>query len=105
MIVGIAMNREQVIATLRSHEAELRRCGVARLFLFGSVAQAQARPDSDVDLFFETDDPRFSLIELVDVQGRVAAILNAESDVMTRASLHPMLRPRIEAEAIRVFLR
>jgi len=97
------MDRDHVIATLRAHEADLHRAGVARLYLFGSVARQEARPDSDVDLFFDTDNPRFSLIELVDVQEQVKDILGAETDVMTRASLHPMLRPRIEAEALRVF--
>ena len=97
------MDREQVITVLRSHEAELHRAGVAQLYLFGSVARGQARPDSDVDLFFDTDNPRFSLIELVEVQEQVKEILGTESDVMTRASLHPMLRSRIEAEALRVF--
>ena len=97
------MNREQVITALRGHEAELHRFGVSRLFLFGSVARNEAGPESDVDLFFDTDNPRFSLIELVDVQERVNAILGVASDVMTRASLHPMLRQRIEAEALRVF--
>ena len=97
------MDREQVISSLRAHEQALHRSGVCRLYLFGSVAREQARPDSDVDLFFDTDNPRFSLIELVDVQERITAILGVESDVMTRASLHPLLRPQIEAEAMRVF--
>ena len=97
------MERERVIAALRAHETDLHLVGVAHLYLFGSVARQEARPDSDVDLFFDTDNPRFSLIELVDVQERVADILGAESDVMTRASLHPLLRPGIEAEALRVF--
>jgi predicted nucleotidyltransferase len=97
------MDRELVIDTLRVHEADLHRFGVARLYLFGSVARDHARPDSDVDFFFDTNNPRFSLIELVDVQERVSAILGTQCDVMTRASLHPMLRARIEAEAQRVF--
>jgi uncharacterized protein len=97
------MDREQVISSLRAHEPALHRSGVYRLYLFGSVAREQARPDSDVDLFFDTDNPRFSLIELVDVQERITAILGVESDVMTRASLHPLLRSQIEAEAMRVF--
>ena len=97
------MNQEQVITTLRGHEAELHRVGVSRLYLFGSVARNEAGAESDVDLFFDTDNPRFSLIELVDVQERVNAILGVKSDVMTRASRHPMLRDRIEAEALRVF--
>jgi predicted nucleotidyltransferase len=97
------MDRDRVIETLRAHEADLHRVGVARLYLFGSVSRGEARPDSDVDLFFDTDNPRFSLIELVDVQDQVNKILGTETDVMTRASLHPMLRPQIEAEALRIF--
>lgn len=97
------MDRDHVIETLRAHEADLHRAGVARLYLFGSVSRGEARPDSDVDLFFDTDNPRFSLIELVDVQEKVSGILGTDADVMTRASLHPMLRPHIEAEALRVF--
>jgi predicted nucleotidyltransferase len=97
------LDRDLVIDRLRAHEADLHRCGVGHLYLFGSVARDEARPDSDVDLFFDTGNPRFSLIELVDIQERVGSILGVECDVMTRASLHPMLRPRIEAEARRVF--
>ena len=97
------MDRDQVISTLRAHQAELNRHGVSRLYLFGSVARQEATAASDVDLFFDSDDPRFSLIEIVDVQTCVATILGVESDVMTRASLHPALRAGIEAEAVQVF--
>jgi hypothetical protein len=47
------MKREAAIANLRAHEAELKRLGVIRLFLFGSTARDQAREESDVDLFFD----------------------------------------------------
>lgn len=77
--------------------------GADRLYLFGSIARGDERPDSDVDLFFDVCDPRFSLIELVDLQDRIQTILGAKSDVMTRNSIHPMLRSQIEAEALRVF--
>jgi len=93
------MDRETAVRTLRRHARELRAEGVAALYLFGSTA----RGDSDVDLFFEYDNPNFSLIELVRVKDRVRTILGVRADVMTRDSLHPMLRERIEASAIRVF--
>jgi uncharacterized protein len=70
-----AMDRDEVITRLRAHEADLHQAGVARLSLFGSVA----RPDSDVDLFFDTDNPRFSLIEWIDVKDRVSDILGTET--------------------------
>src|SRR6266849_6250568 len=44
------MNQEQIIATLRAHEAELRTAGVQSLSLFGSVARGEATEASDVDV-------------------------------------------------------
>jgi predicted nucleotidyltransferase len=76
---------------------------VTSLYLFGSTARGEAKPDSDVDLFFEYDNPRFSLVELVRVKRRIGEILGVDADVMTRDSLHPMLRDQIEASAVRVF--
>jgi uncharacterized protein len=62
------MERSLVTARLRRYQAELRRAGVASLYLFGSTARDEARADSDVDLFFDYDDLRFSLVELVRVE-------------------------------------
>jgi predicted nucleotidyltransferase len=97
------MERSVVTRRLREHAPELRRAGVASLCMFGSTARGQAKPDSDVDLFFEYDDPRFSLVELVRVKRRIAEILGVDADLMTRDSLHPLLREQIEASAVRVF--
>ena len=41
---------EQVIATLRAHQAALQAEGIAHLSLFGSVARGEADSRSDVDL-------------------------------------------------------
>lgn len=46
---------DEVIATLRAHEAELRAAGLKRLSLFGSVARGDHEADSDVDLAVEFD--------------------------------------------------
>jgi predicted nucleotidyltransferase len=42
--------RERVLRALRGHAAELRALGVARLWLFGSLARGDAGADSDVDV-------------------------------------------------------
>jgi predicted nucleotidyltransferase len=97
------MDRKATVARLRRHAQELRAEGVAALYLFGSTARGEARAANDVDLFFDYDNPRFSLVELVRVKERVNAILGGRADVMTRDSLHPLLRERIEASAVRVF--
>ena len=77
--------------------------GVSTLSLFGSTARDEHGGDSDVDLFFDYADPNFSLVELVAIQRRIADILGAPADVMTRNSLHRSLKSRIERGAIRVY--
>ena len=59
--------------------------------------------NSDVDLFFDHEKGRIGLYELIDVKERAASILGGRADVMTRASLHPALRKRIEDSAVLVF--
>jgi uncharacterized protein len=97
------MNKQGVISKLRDREKEIRAMGVSSLSLFGSVARDDASETSDVDLFFDYDDPRFSLIEFVEVKDKLSVILGRKVDIATRNSLHPELRPDIEASAIRVF--
>lgn len=97
------MERDAVIATLKAHEAELKRLGVEHLYLFGSTVRGEAREDSDVDLFFDYEKGKLGLFELMDVRERTSRILGRKTDIMTRDSLHKTLRARIEAAAVRVF--
>ena len=97
------MTRDAAIAILRAHEGPLRRQGVRRAALFGSTARGEAGDDSDVDLFFDYQKGKLGLFELMDVKEYAAGILGRKTDIMTRDSLHKMLRPQIEASAIRVF--
>ena len=93
--------RDQVVALLKAHEDELRARGVQGLFLFGSVGRGEEQPGSDVDLFF---DHRPGLgLEVVGIQERLREIVAGEVDVATRRSLHPLLRERIVASAVRIF--
>jgi predicted nucleotidyltransferase len=64
------MTRDDAIARLRAHEAELKELGVEHLYLFGSTARGEARDDSDVDLFFDHPEGAIGLYELMDVRER-----------------------------------
>jgi predicted nucleotidyltransferase len=97
------MERSEVIAKLKQHEAELKRLGVEHLYLFGSTARGEARADADVDLFFDHPEGSLGLFELMDVKDTAARILGRKTDIMTRRSFHPVLRERIEASALQVF--
>lgn len=97
------MDRDVALAALRAHEPQLKQLGVEHLFLFGSTARDDAHETSDVDLFFDHRPGSLGLFELMDVKDFAAKVLGCKTDVMTRRSLHPVLRPQIEASARRVF--
>src|SRR5215470_1651918 len=97
------MKRDEIIARLRQHEADLKRLGVEHLYLFGSMARGDATEDSDIDLFFDYEKGKLGLFELMDVKAFTTSILGRTTDIMTRDSLHKTLRRTIEATALRVF--
>lgn len=97
------MDRELALAKLRQHEAELKELGVEHLYLFGCTARDEAGPESDVDLFFDQPLGSIGLYELIGVREAAERILGCRADIMTRRSLHRVLRKKIEATALPVF--
>jgi uncharacterized protein len=97
------MSRDEAIRRLKSHQAELKRLGVEHLYLFGSIADDRGDDISDVDLFFDHQRGKLGLYELMDLKEVASSILGSRADIMTRESLHPILRRRIEQAAVLVF--
>ncbi len=97
------MTRDEAISRLKQHEPGFKRLGVEHLYLFGSTARGEAREDSDVDLFFDHPEGSLGLFQLMDIKEAAACVLGCKTDIMTRRSLHPALRQRIEASAVQVF--
>jgi len=97
------MDKASALTALRAHQAELKQLGVEHLFLFGSTARGEARDDSDVDLFFDHPLGSIGLLGLIDVKAATSRVLGHPVDVMTRRSLHPILREAIESSAVQVF--
>jgi uncharacterized protein len=97
-------SRTEALQILRQHEPELRKLGVVQLYLFGSAARDELNESSDVDLFFDHARGELSLYRLMDIKELTGRILgDRRADIMTRSSLHPVLRADIEATALRVF--
>lgn len=97
------MNRDDAIAKLRSAESAIRAMGATALYLFGSTARNEARPTSDVDIFFDRDpSTKFGLIELIGMEHLLEEALGTKVDLTSRDSLHPVLKNDIERSAIRV---
>jgi len=79
----------------------LRKHGVRRASLFGSVVTGEATANSDIDILVEFEG-RKSLLDLVGLKMELEDLLGKKVDVLTYESLHPLLKERIleEQEAI-----
>jgi predicted nucleotidyltransferase len=98
------MNPEQVIATLRAHESELRHRGVLHAALFGSVARGQNGPDSDIDIMIDIDpDAKVGIFEYAGIKRVIAALFQERVDVVNRETLKSFIRPLAEGDAVSVF--
>jgi predicted nucleotidyltransferase len=100
------MRRDEVIAKLKEAEPVLRALGVAALYLFGSSARDEARPDSDVDVFVEpVSEERFGFLPFMNAYETIQKAFgpNVEIGYSTREGLSPYIRADVEQEAIKVF--
>jgi len=98
------MNRDQIIATLRAHQAELRAAGVVRLALFGSAARGENLPGSDVDLLAEFDKTRaFTLLTLGRIENRLTDLLGTPVDLSSPDWLRESIKGQVLRESIRAF--
>lgn len=75
----------------------MRRRGVVRAGVFGSVARGEETPESDVDFLVEFEEGR-TLLDLSGLRLDLIELLQRDVDVATPASLHPRLRDQILAE-------
>lgn len=98
------MRASTALQQLKKLEANLRAKGVCALYLFGSVARGDAGPYSDIDLSFDiAPDVKFSLFDQAQITCELTEALGIKVDLVPRRALHPYIRPRIEAEQIKVF--
>ncbi len=95
---------ETIIAALRAHDSELRRAGIRRLSLFGSVARGDAEASSDVDVAVELDPAaHVGLFRLVGLQRRLSEILGRPVDLLPEPAENRRLQSRIDRDRRRAF--
>ena len=72
----------------------LKKFGVKKASLFGSVVRGETTIESDVDLLVEFKG-RKSLLDLVRLKTRLEELLGRKVDVLTYKSINPRLKKRI----------
>ncbi len=98
------MTREEITQALLSRADALKAMGATSLFMFGSRARGDSRPDSDLDLFIDYGEGKNvpSYFDLLEIQLRIEHQLGIPVHLGTRASLDPAIRKEAEQDAIRV---
>ena len=98
------MDRQAIVAAIRSEEAALRRVGVKSLALVGSSARDSRSEASDVDVLIDVDDEaNFSLMDRIDIMHLLGDALRLPVDVSRRDTLNPLVRERMVRDAIKIF--
>jgi hypothetical protein len=73
--------------------------GVEVIGVFGSYIRHEQRPDSDLDLLVELDDPpKISLIGLVELEDYLSQILGVKVDLAIKKNLKKRIGARILQE-------
>lgn len=91
--------RAEVIERLTRSEADIRRFGVRRLALFGSLRRGEAGAGSDVDLLVEFHPKEKTFDRFQQLADLLEDLLGRSVELVTTESLSPFIGPHILAEA------
>jgi len=79
----------------------LKKHGVLKASLFGSIVRGEMTKDSDIDILVELQDDK-TLLDLVGLQNALIEKLERKVDVITFNSIHPLLKEQILKEQVKI---
>lgn len=97
---------QQAKARLEGRKDELKRLGVKRLGLFGSVTREDFQPASDIDVLVEFSEEAVNADyydRYCDLLAFLQSLLGRKVDLVTEPGLKPAIRPYVERDLVHVF--
>jgi len=88
------MNRDQIEKIKAILIEVLKKYGVKKAALFGSIVKGETTQNSDIDLIIEFERGK-SLLDLVGLKLELQELLGKEVDIITYKSIYPLLKERI----------
>ena len=91
----------QILQAQKPYLAE--KYGVVEIGVFGSYVRDEQRPDSDIDILIELEDPpRIDLLDLVNMEYYLSDLLGMKVDLAIKKNLRKRIGRRILDEVIPV---
>lgn len=94
----VQVQREEILSRLTENREAIRRYGVRRLGLFGSVARGENTSASDLDFLVEFDQKSFDAY--MDLKVFLEGLFACPVDLVLADTLKPRLRETISNEII-----
>jgi len=88
----IRAKRDEIYAIAREHKVD-------KVWVFGSCARGEERPDSDIDLLVEFQKGS-SLVDHVYIHDELVGLLGGKVDVVSSRGLHPYISKQIWKDAV-----
>jgi len=98
-MAATGIDRQDVVQRLQAAETNVRRLGVRRLALFGSVVRGEAQAVSDVDLLVEFEPGQKTYDRFLALSELLERLLERRVELVTTEALSPFIGPYILAEA------
>ena len=93
-------SRDEVLSDLREHLQTIRKFGVRRLGLFGSIARNEGSAESDLDFLVELEHDNFDAY--MDLKFFLEDLFQCSVDLVMADTVKPRLRSDILKETVYV---